>query len=201
MSVNGNSIRQVCVYCASSRECEEAYFAAAETLGRELARKGITIIYGGGAGGLMGRLADAALSEGGRIIGILPRFMEELEWGHQKLTELVLVNDMHERKRAMLERADAVVALPGGCGTLEELFEAITWKRLGLYLGPIVLVNVQGFFDPCIELLERCVEKKFMDARHLSMWKVVENPYQVIEAVCNASPWAKDCRRFAVPGL
>src|SRR5579875_118821 len=127
--------------------------------------------------------------------------MEELEWGHQKLTELVLVNDMHERKRAMLERADAVVALPGGCGTLEELFEAITWKRLGLYLGPIVLVNVQGFFDPCIELLERCVEKKFMDARHLSMWKVVENPYQVIEAVCNASPWAKDCRRFAVPGL
>ncbi len=201
MSANDNPIRQVCVYCASSRECDEVYFAAAEALGRELARKGIDIIYGGGAGGLMGRLADAALSEGGRIIGILPRFMDELEWGHQKLTELVLVNDMHERKRAMLERADAVVALPGGCGTLEELFEAITWKRLGLYFGPIVLVNVQGFFDPCIELLERCVAEKFMDGRHRSMWKVVESPHQVIEAVCNAPPWTEDCRSFAVPGL
>src|SRR5579883_2136456 len=197
MSVNGNSIRQVCVYCASSRECEEAYFAAAETLGRELARKGITIIYGGGAGGLMGRLADAALSQGGRIIGILPRFMEELEWGHQKLTELVLVNDMHERKRAMLERADAVVALPGGCGTLEELFEAITWKRLGLFFGPVVLVNVNRFFDPCLQLLSSCVSEGFLDEKHAAMWSVAEEPESVAAALESAPPWPRTARSFA----
>lgn len=200
MSVNGNRIRQVCVYCASSRACDGLYFEAAEDLGRELARSHIGIVYGGGGGGLMGQLADAALREGGRVTGILPHFMNDLEWGHRKLTELVLVEGMHERKRAMLDRADAVIALPGGCGTLEELFEAITWKRLGLYLGPIVLVNVRGFFDPCVELLERCVDEKFMDQRHRAMWITVGNSGEVVKALRNAPSWSARNRSFAVTG-
>jgi uncharacterized protein (TIGR00730 family) len=160
----------------------------------------MTVIYGGGGAGLMGRLADAALAEGGRVTGILPMFMDELEWGHGKLTELVLVSDMHERKRLMLDRADAVVALPGGCGTLEELFEAVAWKRLGLYLGPIALVNVRGFFDPCITLLERCVEEHFMDPRHRSMWTVVNEAEDVVQALQEAPEWHARNRSFAVLG-
>jgi uncharacterized protein (TIGR00730 family) len=177
------------------------YFRAAEILGRELARNAITLIYGGGGGGLMGRIADAALREGGRVTGILPMFMDELEWGHGQLTEMILVSDMHERKRAMIERADAVVTLPGGCGTLEELFEAVAWKRLGLYPGPIVIVNVRGFFDPCISLLERCVEERFMDERHRSMWTVVEKPEDVVQALQNAPEWHAQNRSFAVRGF
>lgn len=195
------SIRSVCVYCASSLACDQVYFRAAETLGRELARNGVRIIYGGGGGGLMGRLADTAMREGGRVTGVLPMFMDELEWGHGSLTELILVSDMHERKRTMLARADAVVALPGGCGTLEELFEAVAWKRLGLYLGPIALVNVQGFFDPCITLLERCVEERFMDERHRSMWIVVDKPEAVVQALEKAPEWHARNRSFAVRGL
>jgi uncharacterized protein (TIGR00730 family) len=149
----------------------------------------------------MGRLADAVLREGGRVTGILPMFMDELEWGHTRLTELILVSDMHERKRAMIERADAVVALPGGCGTLEELFEAVAWKRLGLFLGPIVLVNVKGFFDPCIALLDRCVEERFMDERHRSMWVVANNPEDVVQALQMAPAWHARNRSFAVLGL
>lgn len=197
---NGHRIRQVCVYCASSRECHDIYFEAAEDLGRELARHRIGIVYGGGGGGLMGRLADAALREGGHVTGILPQFMNDLEWGHRSLTELMLVESMHERKRAMLDRADAVVALPGGCGTLEELFEAITWKRLGLYLGPIVLVNVHGFFDPCVALLDRCVDESFMDQRHRAMWTVVSGSGEVVKALHGAPVWERDNRNFAVPG-
>src|ERR1700685_4815085 len=124
------AIKRVCVYCASSRQCDAAYHDAAARLGRELARNKVTLVYGGGSVGSMGHLADAAIAEGGRVIGVLPRFMYDLEWGHRGLSELLIVNDLHERKRKMIAEVDAVIALPGGCGTLEELFEAITWKRL-----------------------------------------------------------------------
>src|SRR6516162_8367977 len=169
-------IQTVCVYCASSDRTPEVYLDAASRLGNSLARAGISVVYGGSSLGSMGRMAAAALEAGGRVTGVLPRFMDELEWGHRSLTELRLVNDMHERKRLMLELSDAVVALPGGCGTLEELFEAITWKRLGLYFGPVVLVNVNGFYDPCVELLNRAVEERFMDEKHRAMWSVVAAP-------------------------
>src|SRR5712664_891093 len=139
---------RVCVYCASSRQCDPIYHQAAARLGRELARAGHTTVYGGGSVGSMGHLADAALAAGGRVIGVLPRFMYDLDWGHRGLSELLIVNDLHERKRMMIEEVDAVIALPGGCGTLEELFEAITWKRLGLFTGAIVMVNTLGFYSP-----------------------------------------------------
>src|SRR3989442_4553335 len=144
------TLGRVCVYCASSRQSDAAYFEAAASLGRSLAECGVTIVYGGGAVGSMGALADAALAAGGKVVGVLPRFMYDLEWGHPRLTELRLVGDLHERQRLMIEEVDAIVALPGGSGTLEELMEAITWKRLGLHGHPIVLVNVRGFFDPLI---------------------------------------------------
>ena len=190
-------IRTVCVYCASSEKSPVVYRDAAARLGAILVGAGMAIVYGGGSSGSMGRLAGAALAAGGKVTGVLPRFMDDLEWGHGALTELRVVDGMHERKRLMLELSDAVVALPGGSGTLEELFEAITWKRLGLYLGPIVMVNVNGFFDPCIELLNRAVEQRFMDQRHAAMWSVAAEPEAVPEALRAAPPWSEDAREFA----
>ena len=192
------TLGRVCVYCASSRQSDAAYYEAAASLGRSLARWGVAIVYGGGAVGSMGALADAALGEGGTVIGVLPRFMYDLEWGHARLTELRLVGDLHERKRLMIEEVDAIVALPGGSGTLEELMEAITWKRLGLHGHPIVLVNVRGFFDPLVALLERCIAERFMDSRHRAMWTVVGSADEVVEAIRTAPPWGPGARRFAL---
>jgi len=139
---------RICVYCASSEYCDRIYHEAAQTLGRVLAEAGCTIVYGGGAVGLMGSLANGALAAGGEVVGIIPRFMTEVEWQHPGLASLEVVEDMRERKHRLLTGSDAVVALPGGCGTLEELFEALTLKRLGLYFNPIVLVNTKDFYAP-----------------------------------------------------
>jgi uncharacterized protein (TIGR00730 family) len=190
-------IRRVCVYCASSRKADSAYLEAAGRLGRILARAGITLVYGGGSVGSMGALSDGALAEGGRVIGVLPRFMYDLEWGRKDLTELRIVNDLHERKRLMIEEVDAVIALPGGSGTFEELLEAITWKRLGLYFNPIVLVNTNNFYDPLVALFEHAVREKFMDARHLSMWTVVGEVDEVLSAIQQAPEWSRKAREFA----
>jgi uncharacterized protein (TIGR00730 family) len=190
-------IRTVCVYCSSSDRTPSIYLEAATHLGRALAEAGIGVVYGGSTLGSMGRMAAAALDAGGKVTGILPRFMDELEWGNRALTELRIVDDMHERKRLMLELGDAVIALPGGCGTLEELFEAIAWKRLGLYFGPVVLVNVNGFYDPCIQLLDRTVDEGFMNPKHREMWTVVARPEEVVAALSTAAPWTRDARTFA----
>ena len=191
------SERSVCVYCASSRISHPDYRAAAFRLGEVLAAASIAIIYGGGAVGSMGALADGALSKGGRVTGILPRFMADLEWGHPRVTDLQLVEDMRTRKHVMLTLSQAAIALPGGSGTLEELLEAITLKRLGLYLNPIVLVNTRGFFAPLLALLERAVEERFMDTRHLAMWQVVDTPDEVPAALATAPEWTADARSFA----
>jgi uncharacterized protein (TIGR00730 family) len=190
-------IRTVCIYCSSSDRTPAVYLEAAARLGRALADAEIGVVYGGSTLGSMGRMAAAALDAGGKVTGILPRFMDELEWGNRALTELRIVDDMHERKRLMLELSDAVIALPGGCGTLEELFEAITWKRLGLYFGSVVLVNVNGFYDPCIQLLDRTVDEGFMNAKHREMWSVVASPEDAIATLRTATPWTRDARAFA----
>ena len=197
MSTHPKPERAVCVYCASSRVSHPDYRAAAHRLGAVLAAEGFSIVYGGGAVGSMGALAHGALTEGGRVIGILPRFMNELEWGHKGLSELQLVEDMRTRKHLMLARSQAVVALPGGCGTLEELLEAITLKRLGLYLNPIVMVNTRSFFDPLLAQLRQAVEERFMDERHLQMWEVVPSPEEVPAALLRAPEWTVEARKFA----
>ena len=193
-------MQRVCVYCASSTEAHPDHYAAARTLGRVLAEAGTTIVYGGGSVGSMGALADAALAAGGQLIGILPKFMNDLEWGHKSLTELRLVDDMHHRKRMMIEESDAIVALPGGSGTFEELLEAITWKRLGLVVSPIVIVNVRGFYDPLRELLDRAITERFMDERHRQMWTFVDHPEDVLAAIRAAPEWSAEARTFARPG-
>ncbi|HKD54680.1 MAG TPA: TIGR00730 family Rossman fold protein [Steroidobacteraceae bacterium] len=189
--------RAVCVYCASSRIAHPDYRAAARRLGEVLARENVGIVYGGGAVGSMGALADGALSAGGRVIGILPRFMADLEWGHKGLTDLQLVEDLRTRKHMMLTLSQAAIALPGGSGTFEELLEAITLKRLGLYLNPIILVNTRGFFSPLLQMLEHAVQERFMDPRHLQMWQVVDTPEEVPAALASAPAWSADARSFA----
>ena len=197
-STNESQARQaVCVYCASSQTAHPEYREVAFRLGAVLAGHGLEIVYGGGARGSMGALADGALSKGGRVIGVLPKFMADLEWGHPGLTELQLVEDMRVRKHMMLTRSQAAIALPGGCGTLEELLEAITLKRLGLYLNPILLVNTRGFFDPLLELLARAIEERFMDERHARMWEVVAQPEDVPGALDRAAVWDAEARSFA----
>ncbi|HTT10333.1 MAG TPA: TIGR00730 family Rossman fold protein [Burkholderiaceae bacterium] len=189
--------RSVCVYCASSRLAHPDYRSAAHRLGEVLAQEGVAIVYGGGAVGSMGALADGALGKGGRVIGILPRFMAELEWGHKGLSDLQLVEDLRTRKHTMLAMSQAAIALPGGSGTLEELLEAITLKRLGLYLNPILLVNTRGFFTPLLEVFSRAVEERFMDPRHLLMWQVVATPDEVPQALASAPAWSAEARSFA----
>jgi len=190
-------INRACVFCASSRQTDKIYLEAAYQLGTILARQSITVVYGGGAVGLMGELANGALAEGGEVIGVIPKFMVDLEWGHQKITELKIVENMHERKEMVMKGSDAIIALPGGCGTFEELFEALTMKRLGFYLNPIVLVNINRFYDPLIELLENCISERFMDERHRDMWSVAKQAEEVMDAIKNTPKWTSEARHFA----
>ncbi len=190
--------RSVCVYCASSRACDPAYHEVARRLGGLLAAAGCAVIYGGGRSGSMGALAEGALAAGGRVVGVIPRFMQELEWGHDGLSELHVVEDMRARKHQMLARASAVVALAGGSGTFEELLEALTLKRLGLFTGAIVIVNTSGYYDPLLEQFRRAIDGRFMDERHAQMWQVVERPEDVLPALDDASAWSTGHVEFAV---
>jgi uncharacterized protein (TIGR00730 family) len=174
---------RVCVYAASSARVAPEFHAAARALGETLAAAGCAIVYGGGSQGLMGSLADGALSKGGEVVGILPRFMADLEWGHPGLTKLELVEDMRERKHRLLTGSDAVIALPGGCGTLEELFEAITLKRLGLYFNPILLLNVRGFYAPLQGFMESVIAERFMNPEHAAMWSLVDRVEDVLPTI------------------
>lgn len=187
----------ICVYCASSQRCDAIYHAAARRVGEVLVDSGYAIVYGGGGKGSMGAVADGALARGGIVRGILPRFMMELEWGHPKLTELSIVEDLRTRKHLMLSESHGLVALPGGCGTLEELFEALTLKRLGLYVHPIILLNTRNYYAPLIELLNKAVEERFMGQQHLDMWQIVTEPEEIPHALANAPPWSAEARNFA----
>ena len=189
--------RSICVYCASSSRCDPVYHSAARRLGELLAAAGHEVVYGGSRIGSMGALADGALSRGGRVVGVLPKFLKDLEVSHDGLSELHVVEDMRARKHLMLSRSAAVVALPGGCGTFEELLEAITLKRLGIFLGPIVLVNTRDYFAPLLEQLASAVRECFMDERHLAMWQVVAAPEDVLAALAAAPQWRADMRSFA----
>jgi len=189
---------RICIYAASSSHCAAAFQDAAFALGAELAREKTTVVYGGGGSGLMGKLADGALSEGGQVIGIIPRFMTEIEWQHPGLANLEVVEDMRERKHRLLTGSDAVIALPGGCGTLEELAEAITLKRLGIYFNPIILLNTKRFYDPLLHFLESMIDEHFLNPEHREMWTVVDRPEDVLPAIRATPRWREDARARAV---
>ncbi|MBS0464438.1 MAG: TIGR00730 family Rossman fold protein [Proteobacteria bacterium] len=181
---------RICIYAAASAHSHRDYRADAHALGTTLARAGHAIVYGGGAVGSMGALADGALSVGGEVIGVIPRFMVELELAHASLSALQLVEDMRERKHRLLTGSDAVVALPGGCGTLEELFEAITLKQLGIYHRPIVLLNTRGYWTPWADFMRtQVIGENFMNEVHGAMWTLVDTVDDVLPAIANAPPW------------
>lgn len=192
-----NQINSVCVYSASSTKIDERYFEAARQLGCLLAQRHIRLVNGAGSIGLMRSVADAVLDNGGEVTGVIPRFMVEQNWHHTGLTRLVEVETMHERKQMMADLSDAVIALPGGCGTLEELLEIITWKQLGLYLNPIIVLNTNGFFDPLLAMLERAIDENFMRRRHGDIWNVARTPEEAIELIHSVPVWDASIRKFA----
>ena len=192
-----NQIKNVCVYSASSTKIAPVYFATAEELGQLLAMRSINLINGAGSIGLMAATSNAALSAGGTVTGVIPRFMVEQNWHHSGLTRLVETETMHERKQLMAEMSDGVIALPGGCGTMEELLEIITWKQLGLYLKPIVILNINGFYDPLLEMLQRAIDGHFMRPEHGTIWQVATSPQEAIDLLYTTPWWDKNVRKIA----
>lgn len=192
-----NDIKNVCVYSASSTKIDKKYFDAAEDLGRLLAKNEINLINGAGCLGLMKAVADATLEDGGTVTGVIPHFMVEQGWHHKGLTKLIETENMHERKQLMADLSDGVIALPGGCGTLEELLEIITWKQLALYLKPIVILNIDGFFDPLLEMLDRAIDENFMRTEHGNIWQVATTPEEAINFLFTMPKWSKEIRKFA----
>ncbi len=182
-------IHQVCVYCASSALTPQKYLDATDVLAKALVAAKINVVFGGGSTGLMGRLADSVLALGGSITGIMPQFMKEIEWAHTQVDQMHLVADMHERKKKFLEGTDALIALPGGTGTLEELVEAITLKKLGFYPHPIVILNLEGFYDPLLLLFERMTEEKFMSTAHQNLYTVVTEADDILPAIYRTPLW------------
>ena len=187
----------VTVYASSSSALKPAYYDAARRLGEVLADAGKSIIYGAGGSGLMGSVADGALSRNGKVYGVVPEFLEDLELTHRGLTGLKVVKEMRIRKQLMLEDSDAVVTLPGGSGTYEELFEALTLKRLGQWVGPIILVNTDGFYDGLLRFLNHSIDERFMGSNHLKMWSVVDEPEEVLDAIENSHAWDSEALQFA----
>lgn len=188
---------KICVFASSSSLLHEIYGEAASSLGTMIALNGDEIVYGGGGIGLMGRLADAALTQGGKVTGVIPRFMKEEGWGHNHVSEMVITEDMHSRKQTMFMQADAVVALPGGIGTLEELTEAITLKQLGLYSGPIVILNTLNFYDLFLTFLTKMVDENFLRPQHNDIWSVATTPQEVMNHIKNYGGWISNPRGIA----
>lgn len=190
-------MKRVTVYCASSPRIRQIYFDVTERLANQLFDNGIEVVFGGGAKGLMGKLADVIVARGGKIKGIMPQFMNDVEWAHKAVDNFEFTQTMHERKAKLIEDIDGLIALPGGCGTFEELLEAITLKRLGLYTKPIVILNTEGFYKPLKMLLENSIKENFMAEIHRDMWTFVDEPEDIIPALRNAASWDSGAIAFA----
>ncbi len=190
-------IDRICVYSASSTKIDKTYFDAARELGLLMAKENITLVNGAGGIGLMKEIADSVLEAGGQAIGIIPQFMIEQNWHHKTMTQLIKVESMHERKQLMADNSDAIIALPGGCGTLEELLEIITWKQLGLYLNPIVILNINGFFDPLLKMLNKAIDENFMRPQHGKIWQVATTPKEALTLIQKEDDWDASIRKFA----
>ncbi|MEQ1637757.1 MAG: TIGR00730 family Rossman fold protein [Methylococcales bacterium] len=174
-------MQRICVYCGSSNGKSPEYTVAAKQLGAELAKRDLGLVYGGASIGIMGIIADAVLDNGGEVIGVIPQVLVNKEVCHHHLTELKIVNSMHERKALMAELADGFIALPGGLGTLEELFEILTWAQLGLHQKPCALLNVQGYYDGLITFLDQAVTEQFVKPKHRVLLLLEECPDRIID--------------------
>jgi hypothetical protein len=181
-------MRRVCVFTGSSSGARPAYRDAAETLGRLLAERGIGVVYGGACVGLMGTLADAALAAGGEVVGVIPAALVAKEVAHTGLTDLRVVNSMHERKALMSDLADAFIAMPGGWGTLEELFEVLTWAQLGLHRKPCGLLNVHGYFDRLLAFLAHTIDEGFVRPEYAAMMAVAATPGELLDRLASSTP-------------
>ena len=183
---------KICVFASSSSRINSDYAVAASQLGLLLAMAKMDVVYGGGGIGLMGKLADAVLENGGNITGVIPAFMKDEGWDHSHVNEMIVTADMGERKKRMFAMADAVVALPGGVGTLEELTEAITLKQLGLYKGPIILLNTLNFYKSLIDFLEHMISGNFLRFEHKGIWEIAATPEEVMDHLAKNENWLYD---------
>jgi uncharacterized protein (TIGR00730 family) len=191
------SIQSIAVYCASSNKVRPSFIAAAEALGAAIADSNIKVIYGDGGIGLMAAVARGALNRGGEVVGVIPQFMVEQGWNNPHSSHTIVTQTMHERKALICEMADAMVALPGGIGTFEELLECMTWKQLGLHHCPIVILNTDGYYDKLLACIDLMVDEQMMRPIHKEMFVVVEKPEEVVPAILNAPVWDTNTRRLA----
>lgn len=190
-------MKNITVFCASSPKVKQLYLDEANRLAEELVRANCRIVYGGGAMGLMGVLANKALELNGQVRGIIPHFMVEVEWEHKGVSDMVHMNDMAERKKLLVKGSDAIVVLAGGIGTLEELFEVLSLKKLGQITQPVILVNTGGFFDPLIAMLERLVEEQFMRPEHQQLWHEVKSADGISRVIDELPAWSNNAIAFA----
>ena len=191
-------IKRVCVYCASSTIIAPVFVDHAIKLANILADNNIHLVFGGSRTGLMGILADQINERGGTTVGIMPKFMKEVEWHHENLTEMIWVDTMARRKEVMIEDVDAVITLPGGCGTMEEFMETLSLKRLGLFTKPMIILNSDNFYNPLIDLLEAMLRENFLGPKHRQMWEVVDKPEDIISAINNSTTWDSSAQDFAL---
>jgi uncharacterized protein (TIGR00730 family) len=181
-------MKRICVFCGSSPGANPVYLEAAREVGRTLARRGIGVVYGGGSVGLMGAVADAALGEGGEVIGVIPRALQLRELAHARLTNLLVVGSMHERKAKMADLSDGFLALPGGMGTLEELAEILTWAQLGLHSRPCGLLDVEGYYEPLVAFFDRAVTEGFIRPDHRRLLVVGGQPGDLLDRFATWTP-------------
>jgi uncharacterized protein (TIGR00730 family) len=191
------SIQSIAVYCASSNKVRDTFVAAAETLGETIASSGLRLIYGDGGIGLMAAVARGVLKKNGEVVGVIPQFMVDNGWNNPQSTKTIVTKTMHERKALICEMADAMVALPGGIGTFEELLECLTWKQLGLHQCPIVILNTEGYYDKLLECIDLMVEENMMRPIHKEMFVVVDKPEDVLPAIFNMPAWDPSISRLA----
>lgn len=192
-----SNVKSIAVYCASSNKVRASFIAAAERLGELMATKGKRLVYGDGGIGLMAAVARGALNAGGEVVGVIPQFMVDQGWNNPDSTKTIVTQTMHERKSTICEISDAMVALPGGIGTFEELLECLTWKQLGLHHNPVVILNTDGYYDKLLACIDQMVEEQMMRPIHKDMYVVVSEPEEVLPAIENAPAWDPSTRRLA----
>ena len=188
---------RIAVYCASSTKIHPDYLHAAAELGTLMAKQRIGLINGAGNMGLMAATSNAALAAGGEVTGVIPTFMVENGWHHTGLTRLIETADMHQRKQTIADLSDGCIALPGGCGTIEELMEIITWKQLGIYLKPIVILNLRGYYDPLLQQLQRGIDEHFMSPLHAKIWRVASTPQEALDLALSTPLWDPSLGKLA----